>query len=67
MPISANKAKIVRKRAKRAKDGPLFHKTIDSACERWLRSRGLVTRKFTGWESRHPTEEPGTAQNDPDQ
>jgi hypothetical protein len=61
MPISANQAKIHRKRAKRAKDGPLLHHTIESACDRFFERRGLpIRKKFNGWESRRKTEQPNT-------
>jgi len=57
MPISAAKTKVLRKRAKRH-EGPILNKVIDSACEKWLRERGLATRKFAGWQ-RYATAEEG--------
>ena len=49
MPTSAAKTKVLRKRVKRH-EGPILNKVIDSVCEKWLRERGLATRKFAGWQ-----------------
>jgi hypothetical protein len=54
--LSANKSKTVRKRAKRS-DGLLHNRIIDSACERFFRSRGMPLRgKFNHLEPPSKTE-----------
>jgi hypothetical protein len=56
--LSANKSKILRKRAKRQPDIPLFYQSISAACECFLRSRGIRTREFKGWQNFRTTHEP---------
>jgi hypothetical protein len=56
--LSATKAKVLRKRAKRYE--VVHNCAIAAACEKFLRSRGIsagASEKFNPW---HPIEEPKT-------
>ena len=56
--LAANQTKVLRKRAKR-QNSAIHQQTIDLACERFFRSRGMpLKEKFNNWESLHAPEAP---------
>jgi hypothetical protein len=56
---SASKSRVLRRRAKRTERGYLQSNTVAAACGRFLRDRGLNTRR-ADWNRAFMNEEPKT-------